>query len=92
MRNSVGFMCDYPPTHPHGLKNVWLCRFESYITKCFKIFQFGFASNWALNREAGCTRRLRGAGLPLVLLLPNGHGSPSDVCYASGTEAIYRVL
>ena len=54
--------------------------------------QFGFASNWALNREAGCTRRLRGAGLPLVLLLPNGHGSPSDVCYASGIEAIYRVL
>ena len=54
--------------------------------------QFGFAPNGALNREAGCTRRLRGAGLPLVLLLPNGHGSPSDVCYASGTEAIYRVL
>ena len=22
--NSVGFMCDYPPTHPHGSQNVWL--------------------------------------------------------------------
>ena len=38
MRNSVGFMCDYPPTHPHGSKNVWLCRLESYIAKRFKIF------------------------------------------------------
>ena len=26
------------PTHPHGSKNVWLCRFESYIAKRFKIF------------------------------------------------------
>ena len=71
-----------------------------YIFVCFggsgvsfkNVRQFSFASNWALNREAGCTRRLRGAGLTLVLLLPNGHSSPSDVCYASGTEAIYRVL
>ena len=28
-----------PPTHTHGSKNVWLCRFESYIAKRFKIFQ-----------------------------------------------------
>ena len=26
------------PTHPHGSKNVWLCRLESYIAKRFKIF------------------------------------------------------
>ena len=26
------------PTHPHGLKNVLLCRLESYIAKRFKIF------------------------------------------------------
>ena len=38
MRNSVRFMCDYPSTHPHGSKNVWLCRLESYIAKRFKIF------------------------------------------------------
>ena len=25
-------------THPHGSKNVWLCGFESYIAKRFKIF------------------------------------------------------
>ena len=24
---------------PHGSKHVWLCRFESYIAKRFKIFQ-----------------------------------------------------
>ena len=28
----------HPPTHPHGTKKVWLCRFESYIAKRFKIF------------------------------------------------------
>ena len=38
MRNSVGFMYDYPSTHPHGSKNVCLFRFESYIAKRFKIF------------------------------------------------------
>ena len=38
MRNSVGFIYDYPPTHPHGSKNVWLCRLESYIAKRFKTF------------------------------------------------------
>ena len=26
------------PTYPHDSKNVWLCRFESYIAKLFKIF------------------------------------------------------
>ena len=26
------------PTHPHGSKNVWLCRLDSYIAKHFKIF------------------------------------------------------
>ena len=35
----IGFMCDYPPTHPHGSKNVWLCRFESFIAKRFKILR-----------------------------------------------------
>ena len=24
-------------THSHGSKNVWLCRFESYVAKRFKI-------------------------------------------------------
>ena len=38
MRYSVGFICDSQPTHPHGSKNVWLCRLESYIAKRFKIF------------------------------------------------------
>ena len=38
MRNSVGFLCDYPSTHPYGSKNVWLYRLESYIAKRFKIF------------------------------------------------------
>ena len=26
------------PTHPYCSKNVWLCRFQSYVAKRFKIF------------------------------------------------------
>ena len=36
MRNPVGYMCVYPPTHPnHFSKNISLCRFKRYTAKGF---------------------------------------------------------